>query len=563
MIGEVIALIRDIDLFEQLDRRVRERFQSRLRFAGQAETARELLLQQPVPTLIVDSRPESCDQELIRFFEQLSSFKLPGLNLISVGTSAWPLAIAGWLDLLTLEHISLEEGQLCWAQTTERLARIFAANKARSLPPFRQVEAGGISLTTYTPEFFPCLDDLLRVTHRDVTLLLVGETGTGKTTLAKFIHYRSPRRERAFHHLACGTLPADLIESELFGHTRGAFTGAERNKIGRFQAAGQGTLLLDEIDVLDLKQQVKLLRVIETGEYELVGSTETHVSEARLIVASNVNLEELVAKGQFRSDLYYRLNVLEFHLPPLRQRHLDLVYLACQFALESCREHQIIIRGIERTVLDCLKGYSWPGNLRELKNHMQRAVLFCQGSIITLDDLSPKLIQAQFTPAQWTPEESREDDIRNNPVPASHSTESASSPSTLLSPASGPSSRLRSFTSAADAGRVVSPAPPPAAAQPQQPTRRMKPSESPHPAETTVVSFTMEPSVELQSEPVSGNHEPLRINEQVAQAERRLLLEALRRYDNNRTRTAQALGLSRVGLYKKMKRLGLISDEEP
>jgi DNA-binding NtrC family response regulator len=476
MAGETVALIRDVDLFEQCDRALEERYQTRLRFAGTAESALELLKQQRVPTLLLDSRLEYSDGEASRLFEGIPAAELPGLNLVTIGHSMLPVAIAAKVDQLAMEHIPVERTGIRWDTVAEKLPRVFSALRARVLPASRHIEAGGVSVTTFTPEFFPALDDLMRVTHRDVTLLLVGETGTGKTTLARFIHNRSPRRERAFQHLACGTLPSDLIESELFGHTRGAFTGAERNKIGRFQAAGRGTLLLDEIDVLDLKQQVKLLRVIETGEYELVGSTETHLSEARLIVASNVNLDDIVASGQFRSDLYYRLNVLEFCLPALRDRPLDITHLAMQFTEESCQEHGVAIKGVHRDFLACLRKYHWPGNLRELKNHIRRAVLFCDQDCLTVNDLAPKIIQAQFqTNGNGTAHVNGRDAV------------------------------------------------------------------APHAADEPIRSVS--------------------IADRVAQTEREYLEQALRQNDNNRTRTAQALGLSRVGLYKKLRRLGLMEAE--
>ena len=199
---------------------------------------------------------------------------------------------------------------------------------------------------TYHEELFAMLDDLELAAFHDVTLLLIGETGTGKTFLAHLLHELSPRCEDRFLTVPCGALPPDLIESELFGHVKGAFTGAERNKIGKFEAAENGTLLLDEIDVLGPEQQAKLLRVIETGEYELVGSNETRTSNARAIVASNVDLEILMENERFRPDLYYRLNELKFYIPPLRKRALDIVPLALSFVESFCRKHEIPIHTI-------------------------------------------------------------------------------------------------------------------------------------------------------------------------------------------------------------------------
>lgn len=250
---------------------------------------------------------------------------------------------------------------------------------------------------TYHEELFAMLDDLELAAFHDVTLLLIGETGTGKTFLAHLLHELSPRCEDRFLTVPCGALPPDLIESELFGHVKGAFTGAERNKIGKFEAAENGTLLLDEIDVLGPEQQAKLLRVIETGEYEPVGSNETRTSNARAIVASNVDLEILMENERFRPDLYYRLNELKFYIPPLRKRPLDIVPLALSFVDNFCRKHDIAIHSIHPEFLDILRSYHWPGNIRELKNQMGRAVLFCRTGELTPEDLSPTLLQAQKT----------------------------------------------------------------------------------------------------------------------------------------------------------------------
>ncbi|HTN73952.1 MAG TPA: sigma 54-interacting transcriptional regulator [Pirellulaceae bacterium] len=259
--------------------------------------------------------------------------------------------------------------------------------------PHKELHGRTRSLVTFTTDMFDMLDELKVAARHNVTVLLVGETGSGKTHLARLIHEMTDRREERFCTVACGALPPDLIESELFGSTKGAFTGADKDREGKFAAAGKGTLLLDEIDVLTPEQQAKLLRVIETGEYEQVGSNETRHSEARLIVASNYNLEELVQQGTFRTDLFYRLNILSFRLPPLRERPLDVEYLARKFALEHSRTHNIVLREIEPSFLEALRRYPWPGNIREMENVIRRAVLYCQRGVLSVKDL-PSSIRA-------------------------------------------------------------------------------------------------------------------------------------------------------------------------
>ncbi len=260
--------------------------------------------------------------------------------------------------------------------------------------PYKAIHGATRSLVTLTPAMFPMLDELRVAAAHDVTILLIGETGAGKTHLARLIHELSPRAAERFCTIACGTLPPDLIESELFGYVRGAFTGADRDKEGKFAAASDGTLLLDEIDVLSLDQQAKLLRVIETGEYEPVGSNETHVSRAGLIVASNFDLEQLVHAGTFRTDLYYRLNVLRFRLPPLRERPLDIEFLARKFARDHSERHGIHIDALAPEFLAALRGAPWPGNIRELENVMRRAVLYCRTGTLSVADLPSSLRHA-------------------------------------------------------------------------------------------------------------------------------------------------------------------------
>ena len=251
---------------------------------------------------------------------------------------------------------------------------------------------------TNSPYLKQMLLDLEVAAAHNVTILLIGETGAGKTYLSRMIHEVSPRRYEPFVPVACGTLPNDLIESELFGHTKGSFTSAHQDKEGKFISARRGSLLLDEIDALGLEQQVKLLRVIETGEFEPVGSNHTQVLQARLIVASNLELQPLVEQHRFRSDLYYRLNMMKFVIPPLRHRKMDVIPLAKKFVRQFSIKHEVRIDEIDPKAFDTLLNYPWPGNVRELEHVIQRAVIFCRNGRLLKQDLPQHILSGNAGP---------------------------------------------------------------------------------------------------------------------------------------------------------------------
>jgi DNA-binding NtrC family response regulator len=248
------------------------------------------------------------------------------------------------------------------------------------------------------------------------TALMTGESGTGKSLLARAIHHRSPRRDKPFVEISCGALPETLLESELFGHVKGAFTGAVGEKPGRFMTADGGTLFLDEINSASPAMQVKLLRVLQERQFEPVGSSETKTVDVRVILASNVDLTTLIAQGTFRQDLYYRINVIALHMPPLRERLGDIPLLAGHFLRHFCQDTGREIQGFTDAAIAAMQRYTWPGNVRELENAIERAVVLCRRPQIDVTDL-PETIQTcvNESPRPRTPQTL--DDLFNTPMP--------------------------------------------------------------------------------------------------------------------------------------------------
>jgi len=229
------------------------------------------------------------------------------------------------------------------------------------------------------------------------TVLILGESGTGKTMTARAIHQLSARAGRPFVEVACGALRDTLLESELFGHVAGSFTGANHDKIGKFLQADGGTIFLDEIATASPSLQVKLLRVLQDREFEPVGGNKTHKVDVRVILATNQDLAESVAKGEFRQDLYYRINVIMLTQPPLRDRITDIPLLAEHYLRQFCELNGKQIRGIEDHAQQLLQRYRWPGNVRELVNVVERAVVLTKGTTISVNDLPESLRQNEQT----------------------------------------------------------------------------------------------------------------------------------------------------------------------
>ncbi|HWP46178.1 MAG TPA: sigma-54 dependent transcriptional regulator [Candidatus Limnocylindrales bacterium] len=237
-------------------------------------------------------------------------------------------------------------------------------------------------------------DTIARISLTRSTILIQGESGTGKELIARAIHHNSAHRDKPFIALNCGAIPEGIIESELFGHERGAFTGAWSVRKGMFELANGGTLFLDEIGEMSLSTQVKLLRVLEQKEFMRVGGAKTIRVDVNIIAATNTNLEEAVRQKTFREDLYYRLKVITLYLPPLRERREDIPLLVQKFIEEFNQENNRSVRGIEPKALTLLQNYHWPGNVRELKNCIESLVVTSRGEYIRVEDLPPYILKA-------------------------------------------------------------------------------------------------------------------------------------------------------------------------
>ncbi len=284
------------------------------------------------------------------------------------------------------------------------LSRVLEARRLRErvadLESRLSADAPATDLTSAEPAMQKVLDLTAKAASTPATILLLGESGTGKTVLARSIHAQSQQKDDAFVTVNCPSLSRELLESELFGHVKGAFTGATADTVGKVALADGGTLFLDEIGELPLEIQPKLLRLLQERDYERVGEAKTRRADVRVIAATNRNLEKAVQEGRFREDLYYRLNVISVLMPPLRERLADLENIAGSYLQFFARQCGKAIKGFSRDAQQALRRYPWPGNLRELRNVIERAVILAAGQELDLPDLPEKLSQPMSSPGQ-------------------------------------------------------------------------------------------------------------------------------------------------------------------
>ena len=282
-----------------------------------------------------------------------------------------------------------------WATIREALEAAKSIRIPVTYPPYQDKSEGGESIVGNSFPMQEIYKIIGQIAGKDITTLIIGESGTGKELVARAIYHHSKRNNCPFIFINCAAIPETLMESDLFGHERGSFTGAEYKRIGKFEQAHRGTLFLDEIGDMPMHIQAKILRAIQEGEIQRLGSSATITVDVRLIAATNKNIEAGVKEGWFREDLYYRLNVLPIYLPPLRLRKEDIPQLAQYFLSRYTKELNKQIAGIKAESMELLIGYHWPGNVRELENALKRAIIICKGNEILPENLPSQIISGE------------------------------------------------------------------------------------------------------------------------------------------------------------------------
>jgi two-component system, NtrC family, response regulator AtoC len=353
--------------------------------AANGHEARQRLASEKFDIVITDLRLPDCSG--IDLLKQIKSYHPATEVVLITGHASAETAVSamkeGAFDYIT-KPLNMEELRIILAKALEKRRllseNIYLKKQLREKFGFENIIGNSQSM-----------QNVFRIMHRiiktDSTVLIMGESGTGKEIVAKSIHFNSPRLDKPFVAVHCGAIPETLLESELFGHAKGAFTGAVREKIGKFESANHGTIFLDEIGTMPLHLQIKLLRVLQEQEIERVGSNSTVKLDVRVIAASNLSLEDEVKNGRFREDLFYRLNVIPLIVPPLRERREDVAPLVRFFLAKYSSEMKRPAMTISKQAIEAMELYPWPGNVRELENAVERLVALTESDSITIADL--------------------------------------------------------------------------------------------------------------------------------------------------------------------------------
>lgn len=390
MTKQNVLVVEDEELMRRILRQLLEDEGYNVFTADSAETALEIFPANNISVTLTDIRMAGMDG--LELLDQINAIDADALVIIMTAYSSVDSAIAalrkGAYDYITKPFVN--EDLLQTVKNAIRQRELFVENRQlkRELNKhygFSEI----IGTSSALQKVFRLVE---KVADTNVSILIQGESGTGKELIARAIHFNSRRAGQPFLAVNCGALPESLLESELFGHTKGAFTDAKIEKKGLFRSAEGGTIFLDEIGEMPLSLQVKLLRALQEHEVTPVGASLPVKFDARIIAATNKNLETELAENRFREDLYYRLNVIEIHLPPLRTRREDIPLLAKHFVTKNAREQQLPEKSIAKETLSALVGYNWQGNVRELENAMARAFIL-SGEEITLEFLPPKIRQ--------------------------------------------------------------------------------------------------------------------------------------------------------------------------
>jgi len=366
-----------------------------------AEQAQELLLQTPYDVVITDnnlpgkSGLELLDETLSRYPETVA-IVITGFGTIETAVQAIKKGAYNYLSKpfkLVELSIMVRKGL---KERTLRFENQYLRSQLKNRYAFDNIIGTGRSMA----RIFELIDS---VAGLNSTVLIQGETGTGKELIAKAIHFNSPRKDQKMVSINCGAIPENLLESELFGHVKGAFTGAVQNRVGRFEQANNGTIFLDEVGNMPLALQVKLLRVLQEREFERVGGNNSVKIDVRIIAATSSNLQQMVSEGTFREDLYYRLNVIPIYMPALRDRREDIPLLIQRFITQFCETHKLEMKTASPPVMKAMMAYEWPGNVRQLENIVERMVALTG-------------IRTAIMPADLPLEIQHNDGIGNGPV---------------------------------------------------------------------------------------------------------------------------------------------------